>query len=77
MIREAVLSGLASIYSQVEIILVNDGSNDETGEVMDLLRRENPRHVKVVQLCCNIGKHEAACEGIVNGVVLRVTISTR
>ena len=67
MIRKAVLSCLASSYSQIEIILVNDGSTDHTGEVMDLLRKENPRQVKVVQLSCNVGKRRATREGIVNG----------
>lgn len=67
MIRKAVLSCLASSYSQIEVILVNDGSTDHTGEVMDLLRKENPKQVKVVQLSCNVGKRKATREGIVNG----------
>lgn len=66
-IRKALLFCLASLCSQVEIILVSDGSSDETGEVMDLLHKEIPRQVKVVQLCCDSSKHKAACEGIVNG----------
>ena len=67
MIRKATLSCLASSYSQIEVILVNDGSNDQTGEVMDSLRKENPRQVKVVHLSCNVGKRKATREGIVNG----------
>jgi hyaluronan synthase len=67
MIRKAVLSCLASSYSQIEVILVNDGSTDQTGEIMDLLRKEYPRQVKVVQLSCNVGKRKATREGIVNG----------
>lgn len=67
MIRKATLSCLASSYSQIEVILVNDGSTDQTGEVMDSLRKEYPRQVKVVHLSCNVGKRKATREGIVSG----------
>ena len=65
MIRQAILSCLASSYS-VEVISVNDGSNDHTGEVMDSCYiSENPRQVKVVHLSQNVGKRKAIREGIV------------
>jgi len=38
-IKQGVYSILSSSYSKIEIILVNDGSTDETGKVMDLLFR--------------------------------------
>ena len=64
MIRRAVLSCAASSYPSVEVIAVNDGSTDHTGEVMNMLHSENPRQVKVVQLSQNVGKRKAVREGI-------------
>jgi hyaluronan synthase len=69
-IKQGVYSILSSSYSKIEIILVNDGSTDETGKVMDLLFKENPEKIKVVQLSKNIGKRKAICEGIRQGKVL-------
>ncbi len=66
-IRQGVSSILSSSYSKIEIILVNDGSTDETGKVMDLLFKENPEKIKVVQLSRNIGKRKAIYEGIKQG----------
>jgi hyaluronan synthase len=65
MIREVVDACLASSYQKTEIILVNDGSTDNTGRVMDSLQRENPRRVKVVHLIENLGKRMAIREGMV------------
>lgn len=48
---EASAEGLASDY---EIILVNDGSQDLTGEVMDALARGSPQ-IRVVHNPCNLG----------------------
>jgi cellulose synthase/poly-beta-1,6-N-acetylglucosamine synthase-like glycosyltransferase len=66
-IKQGVYSILNSTYPKTEIILVNDGSTDETGKVMDLLSKENPERVKVVQLPMNVGKRKAICEGIQRG----------
>ena len=66
-IKQGVYSILSSSYSKIEIILVNDGSTDETGKVMDLLFKENLEKIKVVQLSKNIGKRKAIYEGIKQG----------
>jgi len=66
-IKQGVHSILSSSYSKIEIILVNDGSTDETGKVMDLLFKENVEKIKVVQLSKNIGKRKAIYEGIKQG----------
>ena len=66
-LKQGVYSILSSSYSHIEIILVNDGSTDETGKVMDLLFKENPDKIKVVQLSENIGKRKAIYEGIKQG----------
>ena len=64
MIRRAVLSCIASTYPLVEVVAVNDGSTDNTGEVMNMLELKYPRQVKVVQLSENVGKRKAVRQGI-------------
>jgi len=66
-IKQGVHSILESSYPKIEIILVNDGSTDDTGKVMDLLFKQNPERIKVVQLSNNIGKRKAIAEGIRQG----------
>ncbi|MBI2685470.1 MAG: glycosyltransferase family 2 protein [Acidobacteria bacterium] len=41
----AMLSGLTDDY---EVIVINDGSADETADVLEGLRRANPRHMRVI-----------------------------
>jgi hypothetical protein len=48
MLREAVASVLAQTYSPIEIIVVDDGSTDDTGSVADQLAHENPEIVRVL-----------------------------
>jgi len=48
LLREAVGSVLAQTYRPIEIIIVNDGSTDETVSVAEDLKRENPLEVRVV-----------------------------
>ncbi|HXG06955.1 MAG TPA: glycosyltransferase [Nitrososphaera sp.] len=67
MIVEAVKSVLASTYQNLEIILVNDGSTDNTGEAMDRMRKEYPDKINVIHLANNVGKRKAVREGILMG----------
>jgi hyaluronan synthase len=67
MITEAAKSCLASTYKNIQIIMVNDGSTDDTGEAMDQLRREHPDKITVLHMAQNVGKRKAVREGIVNG----------
>jgi glycosyltransferase involved in cell wall biosynthesis len=48
MLREAVTSALAQIYRPIEIIIVDDGSTDDTAEVCDELASHCPDSVSVV-----------------------------
>ncbi|AIC15272.1 glycosyltransferase family 2 protein [Nitrososphaera viennensis] len=67
MIIEAAKSCLASTYRNIEVIMVNDGSTDDTGQAMDLLRKEFPDKISVIHLAQNVGKRKAVREGIVAG----------
>lgn len=67
LIKNAVSSCLGSSYDNIEIFLVNDGSTDETGIVMDNLHRQNPDKVKVFHIAKNVGKRKAITEAIKNG----------
>lgn len=67
MIIEAARSCFASTYQDIEVILVNDGSTDNTGEEMDSLKQEYPNRLKVIHLEKNVGKRKAVREGILRG----------
>lgn len=49
MLREAVASVLAQTYQHIEIIIVDDGSTDDTSSVSDELARQHPQKVSVIQ----------------------------
>ncbi|MBN1334607.1 MAG: glycosyltransferase family 2 protein [Deltaproteobacteria bacterium] len=57
---EAVEEAAAPTGCRLELVLVNDGSTDGSGSVMDFLARENP-HRRVVHLSRNFG-HQAAIQ---------------
>lgn len=48
LLREAVASVLAQTYRQVEIIIVDDGSTDETGTVVDDFAARHPQQIRII-----------------------------
>jgi dolichol-phosphate mannosyltransferase len=54
---------LPTIVRAHEIVLVNDGSKDSTGSMIDRLQREDP-HVTAIQLSRNFGHQAAISAGI-------------
>ena len=54
---------LESIADRFEIILVNDGSRDESGQVMERLCGQN-HQVRAIELMRNYGQHNALLAGI-------------
>jgi glycosyltransferase involved in cell wall biosynthesis len=50
MLREAVASVLAQTHRPIEVIVVDDGSTDDTGEAADALARENPNVIRVLHI---------------------------
>lgn len=48
MLREAVTSVLAQTWRPIEIIIVDDGSTDDTLQVADALRQQHPDEIRVI-----------------------------
>jgi glycosyltransferase involved in cell wall biosynthesis len=48
LLREAVESVLAQTYRPIEVIIVNDGSTDDTARTADELARRHPEEIRVV-----------------------------
>ena len=59
-IRNCVQSCLNQTYMNKEIIVVNDGSTDKTGEVLDEMRKENrSSNFRILHLSKSVGKKKA------------------
>jgi len=59
-IRNCVQSCLNQTYMNKEIIVVNDGSTDKTGEVLDEMRKENrTTNFRILHLSKSVGKKKA------------------
>src|SRR5918994_333417 len=59
-IRNCVQSCLNQTYKNKEIIVVNDGSTDKTGEVLDEMRKENrTSSFRILHLSKSVGKKRA------------------
>ena len=53
--RETIHAALAQTYTNIEVIAINDGSSDDTAQVLDSLLAEDPR-LRVIHLAHNQGK---------------------
>ncbi len=42
-VRETIAAAMAQRYENIEVIAINDGSSDNTGEILDQLTEEYPR----------------------------------
>jgi len=59
-IRNCVQSCLNQTYRNKEIFIVNDGSTDRTGEILDEIRKENgARNLHILHLSKSVGKKKA------------------
>jgi len=59
-IRNCVQSCLNQTYRNKEIIVVNDGSTDSTGEILDEMRKENrAENFRILHLSKSVGKKKA------------------
>lgn len=62
-LEECIRSVLNQTYREFEIILVDDGSTDESGKICDELAKENPGCINVIHKC-NQGPLPARMDGI-------------
>lgn len=62
------ISDFANRHSYVRMILVNDGSKDNTTEVLNQLAALHPQQIEVLDNKVNAGKAEAVRSGILKGI---------
>ncbi|MCJ7550855.1 MAG: glycosyltransferase family 2 protein [Anaerolineae bacterium] len=62
--HERVSATMDSLSEPWELILVNDGSRDETPVLLDAIQREDPDHVVVVHFARNFGHQLAITAGM-------------
>lgn len=60
--RETISAALAQRYANLEVIAINDGSSDNTAQVLQQLAQEEPR-LRVIHLAANQGKAVALKAG--------------
>ena len=61
---DAVVSALAGLDKDWELILVNDGSKDNSMEALKTAAQNDPEHVKVIGLRRNFGQTAAIAAGV-------------
>jgi glycosyltransferase involved in cell wall biosynthesis len=74
LLREAVASVLAQTHRQWELVLVDDGSSDGTGEILQRIHEAAPAAVTILRQSRNLGKAEAVRAGILAGLGQRAAL---
>ena len=64
----AVFERFAATHPHVRFVMVNDGSQDQTAEVLAGLAASSPRQFKVLSLPANRGKAEAVRQGMMHAL---------
>ncbi|MFI4956009.1 MAG: glycosyltransferase [Gammaproteobacteria bacterium] len=54
---------MASLNTTYEIILVNDGSTDNSAAILDDYQRRDPEHIRIIHFNGNFGQHMAIMAG--------------
>ena len=62
-LTELVFAVSEPLFAEVEYVLVNDGSPDNSREILRTLAQENPR-IKVINFARNFGQHTALLAGL-------------
>ncbi len=69
-VREAIASVVAQTYPELELIIIDDGSEDDTPQVIEAILAENQREMRVVflrqenaGLCTTLNRALAYCQG--------------
>lgn len=63
-LTERLLNELPKMFSDYEIILVDDCSDDDSWNVLKVLQSDNPEIIRVMHLARNYGQHNATLCGI-------------
>lgn len=64
LLHKALQNSLAGINKSWEVVYINDGSQDNSVEVLDSLYLQDPKHVRVIMLRRNFGQTPAMSAGI-------------
>ena len=59
-----IIEDLSSTFNKLEIVLINDGSRDNTDKVVGQLLKKFPGHIKYIKLAKNFGEHNAVLCGL-------------
>src|SRR5689334_18536089 len=65
-IEKAKFEEFASSNKNILLVLVNDGSSDQTGSILSSISNQYPDNVKIVNTKKNLGKSNAIREGILS-----------
>lgn len=54
---------MESLHTTYEIILVNDGSTDNSAAILDAYHQQDPEHIRIIHFNGNFGQHMAIMAG--------------